>query len=214
MKISMRHLLIPVLLLAVSAIPAAADEVPDLNGEWVLNKEASDDPDAVMRPARAGSGGDGMGRGGGMGRGSGGRGGRGSRGSSMGGGGRPAGGEGDGNPGGRLLERYGTLSVFHEADDLDLTDGMNISRLLHVDGKAEKVWTERGQVMATAQWLDDELEVLWQGGGGERTSRYTLSEDGEQLVVTEEFLRPGSDDKVRLRLVYDRSGGALGPTSK
>lgn len=199
-------LLIPILLLM--ALPAAAEVIghPDLSGEWVLNEKASDDPAMVMLRAR-GSGG-GMGRGDGIGgSGHGGGGGRGG-----GSGARPEG--GSGNPGARLMERFQTLTVFHDAGEIDITDGLDISRFLHIDGKAEKVWTERGQVMATARWAGNILEVLWQGHGVDRTSYYDLSADGSRLVVIEQVLPPNSGETIKLRLVYDRAAVPPGTASK
>ena len=121
--------LLPILLLLAAALPVPAEVIdhPDLSGEWVLNEKASDDPDTIMRRARGAGGGNGdMPGGGGGGKGGGGRG----------GGGRPEAEGASGGPGAGMLERYRALSVFHEAGEIDITDGMDISRLLHIDGQA------------------------------------------------------------------------------
>lgn len=196
--------------------PVLAADHPDLSGDWVLDREASDDPRTVLRPPRdSGMGGGGMG-GGGTGRGGMGRGGMGRGGMGRGGmgGGRPSGemptnrGGEDGGPAAGLAKRIGKLTIFHAGDEIDLTDGLEISRLLRTDGKPAKVWTERGQVEATASWQGESLVVNWRGGGVDRTSRFTLSGDGSRLEVLEEIVRPGGEDKSTLKLVYNRVNAA------
>ncbi len=195
-------------LLLAPAAATPADEIlhPDLSGEWTLNAEASDDPAEVQRRARSGqTGGGGMSGGGG---GGGGRGGGGGHGGGKHGGGSP-GREGEGgNPTGRMMARYATLTIFQEGDELDITDGLDISRLLRTDGTPQKVWTERGQVQATAAWRSATLEVVWRGDDWERTSRLALSTDGSRLVLVEEIGAPTSERRTTLRLVYDRVGYA------
>ncbi len=180
---------------------------PDLSGTWVLNVRASDDPATVMRQAGGGRGQSGGssqmgGMKGGRGGGGGGGGGRG----GMGGGheGRSAQDPAAGRAGAQIMQRLQKLVIFHEGDELDITDGLDISRLLRTDGRPTTVWTERGQVKATATWQNNHLEVHWRGGGADRTSRYSISADGSQFTALEEIVRPGQDKGVVLRLVYDR----------
>ncbi len=210
-------------LLALAAGPAAAADTPpapaladtaaaptadhgDLSGVWILNEKASDDPAAVMRRNREQGG---MGRGG-MGR----RGGRGDR-QGMGGDERPdalqgrgqfGSSEGGGQDRDRTMQRrIARLAIFSDGPEFDVTDGLDITRVLHTDGRTETVWTEHGEQQATAAWMDGVLEVRWQGRRGPgRVTRYALEGDGAQLVVLEQVQMPGSKDAVTLRLVYDR----------
>src|SRR5262249_6190019 len=55
-------------LMLAGTVIAPAVEMPNLSGDWQLNKDASDDPEKVMKDARSSGGGysgGGMGRGGG-----------------------------------------------------------------------------------------------------------------------------------------------------
>jgi len=203
-------------------VPAAADTAaapapvhPDLSGVWILDEKASDDPAAVMRRnwertggQRGGMGGPGgmQGRGGGMG----GR--QGGMQDDPEGGGRGGPGGGPGQDRDRTMQRrIARLEIFSDGPEFDVTDGLDITRVLHTDGRTETVWTERGEQQATAAWQDGVLEVRWQGRGGPgRTTRFSLEGDGKQLVVLEQVQMPGSDEEVTLRLVYDRQAPADG----
>lgn len=182
---------------------------PDLSGTWVLNPRASDDPAQMMRRAReAGDGGRG-GRGGG-------RGGPGSARSNALDRGvgaldddmrrAPRDGEGPGDRDQTMQRRIGRLDIFQAGPEFDVTNGLDITRVLHTDGRSETVWTERGEQQATASWQDQTLVVQWSGRQGPgRTTRYSLSPDNRQLVVLEQVVQPGTQETVTLRLVYDRA---------
>jgi len=180
---------------AIAAPPADDPLHADLSGLWVLNSEQSDDPAAVIREARSGGGG---GRGGG-GRGGGGRG----------GGGRGGGGQRQDDtaerPDQQMAARIARLEIFHDDLEFNLTDGLDISRLLYTDGRESTVWTEQGEMKATAIWQGETLVVTWQGGrGGDRTTRLSLAENGQLLLVREQMNPRGQDRTVTLDLVYDR----------
>ncbi|MFO7609039.1 MAG: hypothetical protein R6X35_07555 [Candidatus Krumholzibacteriia bacterium] len=180
---------------------------PDLSGIWILDERASDDP-AARRP-RPDGGPAGGGRGGG---GSGGRM-HGGRGGAM-PGGRMQGGnpdwDGGGRTGGRpdratLQKRLARLEIFQAGSELNLTDGLDISRVLPTDGSTVTVWTERGKQQATAAWDGPSLEIRWQAERGPvRTTRYQLAADAQQLVVLEQISGPGEEQPQTLRLVYRR----------
>lgn len=196
---------------------AVADgDLPDLNGRWVLNQDASDNPMEAMRGDGGGRGGDGPGGGGGH-----------SGGGPGGGGGRSGGGPGGGGRGGRggmedgqqsrgespeakahmekTMQRLGALTIFQEGPELDFTDGLDISRLLYTDGRECTVWTDQGQQKAVAVWQDRALVITWNTDRGERTTRLELADDGARLVRLEQ-LRGGGDGAAKtLRLVYDRA---------
>lgn len=197
-------------LLILAGAAAAADPAPDLSGVWVLNEQASDDPVTALRPANGGSrpGGGMAGPGGGR---------RGGPGGGMGGRGRGMGndgGEGGGAPPRErqgadralaLQKRLSRLQIFMAGDEFNLTDGLDISRVLRTDGRTATVWTERGEQQATASWQGGALLVAWTGGRGPgRTTRFELAPEGNQLVVLEQLVRPGEEEPVTLRLVYDR----------
>lgn len=196
------------LTLGAVAVPgtAAAQESdhPDLSGVWLLNADRSDDPAQVMRQAMGGE------------RPQGGRGGMGG-GGVMGGGGGMRGGGGRGQEGGpenpdqarggeEARRRHARLEIFHEGAELNVTDGLDITRLLHTDGRQDKIWTERGEVAATARWAGPVLNVSWKSPRDKNATlrTYELSEDGRTLTVTDERPLPGQDKSVRIRLVYDR----------
>lgn len=194
-------LLPAIILLLALAGTAAADETParpDLSGQWVLNQQASDNLMEVLGPAAAGRGGGG---GGGGGRGGGGHGGVGQ--SDMSQEDRSAQIQRRME---RILERLNTLEIFHEDPDLDYTDGLEISRLLHTDGRTDTVWTDQGQMKATAAWNGSTLEITWRGERGSRKTYLSLSADGDQLIANEQLTSHGGGPGATIRLVYDRAG--------
>ena len=194
-------LLPAIILLLALAGTAAADETParpDLSGQWVLNQQASDNLMEVLGPAAAGRG---SGGGGGGGRGGGGHGGVGQ--SDMSQEDRSAQIQRRME---RMLERLATLEIFHEDPDLDYTDGLEISRLLHTDGRTDTVWTDQGQMKATAAWNGSTLEITWRGERGSRKTYLSLSADGDQLIANEQLTSHGGGPGATIRLVYDRAG--------
>ena len=207
--ITLLLLITPLLFLS----PAQAqDETPNLTGNWVLNEKQSDDFAEVMREAMGGSqgkGGGGM-KGGGQGGGGGGRG----------GGGRGGGGQGGGmsdsgqDPNkaaktqqrlARAREEYSRLEIFHDGIELNVTNGLDISRLLFTDGRQMNIWTQQGEAKATATWQKRTLIVEWKTRQDtmNRIRYYTLSEGGMQLTMTESRRLPGQDKTVKITMVYD-----------
>jgi len=186
----------------VTAAPAAAH--PDFSGHWKLDPKASDDP------ARMG-GGPGGGRGGGPG------GGRGGSGPALDPNQGKMPGEGfDGSEGeagkraeaaGRQAAReFGLLEIFHEGDEFDLTDGMQISRMLRIGGEPTEVFTPRGSVKAAAAWEGDALVVTERDPQGQvrRTRQFRLSGDRSTLTVKEIRQLPGKEGNAVMSLVYRR----------
>jgi len=194
------------------AVDILHDGPPNLTGNWILNVEASDDMAAVMREAMGNgqgmSGGGKSDRGGGQG---GGRGG--GRGGGQGGGRNDMGGSGtDQNRTvqvqqrlARLRMEYSRLEIFHDDIELNVTNGLDISRLLFTDGRRMNIWTQQGEATATASWRERTLIVAWKTGQDtmSRIRNYTLSESGKQLIMTENRRLPGQDKTVKIRMVYE-----------
>lgn len=216
-------LLAAVLLIAAPTLgqTTGSPEAPEpgtFSGSWVLNRKASDDVGTLMGQARAerpqgGRGGSGGGR---PGMGGGGR--RG--GGQMAGGDVPRGQDGSGGGGNpeaqarlRLQKEVSRLEIFTDGLELNITNGLDISRLLFCDGRETTIWTDRGEIKARARWERGSFRETWASSQGRgRTVTYRLSPDGNQLVVTEERTLPGKDESVMITLVYDReSAGQAGP---
>jgi len=206
------------LVMGTAATAADADPAPDytrFSGVWVLDKDASDDPAQAMAAGRADRGEPPSGmRGGGMGGGM-----RGGMGGGMrGGGGGMSGGRRGGAPGERSGDRpvvrqspermqkaIARLEIFLDEGELDITDGLDRTRLLSCDGKPKEILTEGGGLEASAKLEDGRIIETWAGKRGPgRTIIYSLEGDGTRLVVTEKRSRPGSDSMVTVRLVYTR----------
>ncbi len=215
----MKHpiLLALLFMLLTTPLSLAQDNIqqhPNFTGNWALNISLSDNIQQVMmkamgggRPGGSQGGGKGGGKGGGR-RGGGMGGGGGGRGGSM--GGRPGGGSTGPNPQAQkraeeMKVQYSHLEIFQEGVELNVTNGLDITHLLHTDGRTENIWTQRGEASATANWEDQLLVIRWktrQDTMG-RTRYYELDEDGTRLTVREEIRIPNSKDLVNVRLVYD-----------
>ncbi|MEN8007304.1 MAG: hypothetical protein ABFS42_09840 [Candidatus Krumholzibacteriota bacterium] len=197
----------------------AQEDPPNLTGNWVLNTKDSDDIGAVMREAMAAR--QSMGVGGMQGGGKGGGRGGGRGGGGRGGGGRGGGGRGEGGSApdqdrmvkaqqrmARLQEEYSRLEIFHDGIELNVTNGLDITRLLFTDGRQMNIWTQQGEARATATWQKQTLVVEWKTRQDtlSRIRYYTLSESGRRLTMTESRRLPGQDKTVKITMVYDLEG--------
>jgi len=205
------------LLITITGVPAeeSLDNQPNLTGFWTINEKMSDDLQQVMMEAMGGGKGSGRGGGGGGGRGGSGGGGRG------GGGGGGRGGGGGGHPGGsadmpqnskaqqraeEMKKQYSRLEIFQDGHELNVTNGLDITRLLYTDGRTNHIWTQRGEATATASWVGSTLVVKWktQQETVARVRYYSLENGGKRLFVSEEIQIPGKDELVKVKMVYDR----------
>jgi hypothetical protein len=186
----------------------AQDSPTNLTGAWVLNEKESDNFTEIMNRASGGGQvdrqtGRGKGQGGG-GRGGGGR-----------GGGRNSGSSGDEERQVRAQQKltraqmeYSRLEIFHDGIELNVTNGLDISRLLFTDGRLMNIWTQNGEATATASWQDRTLVVTWKTSQDtmSRIRYYTLAEGGQQLTMTESRRLPGQDKSIKIKMVYDLGG--------
>ena len=190
--------------LAAAAFAAAqglaALDLPNLSGNWQLNKDQSDDPEKVMKDARSSSGG-GSGRGfsgGGMGMG----------GRHHGGGGGSRGDNGDSSSsGGGFNERFAaleTLQIDHKDPTLSITDAAGRGRTLYTDGrKTEEEHSYGGTTAVTASWKDGHLEVVSKPESGAKiTETYAIAADHSQMTVTTK-VEGGRSGSYAIRRVYD-----------
>lgn len=195
------------------SVAVAARAHPDFSGSWQLDPKASDDPAAIPGGGERRPGGPGGGRG----RGLGGPGGGGGRGPAV----DPNQGQmpGEGFDGTEARERsrdeaagrqsareFGQMEIFHADDEFDLTDGMQISRMLRIGGQPTEVFTPRGAVKAAAAWDNDALLVTESDPTGQvrRTRQFRLSADGGTLTVREIRHQPGKDGDHTMTMVYRR----------
>lgn len=193
------------LALAVITLVAGPDTVwsqdeiePNFTGTWILNQDLSDSfqPQRPSNGSAQGGRRGGGGRGGGRGRGGGMEPGAGDR--------RPA--AQDTKRAARLKQAVSRLEIFHAGPELNITSGLEISRLFYTDGRSTTILTDRGEATASAQWEGATLKILSQNGNGgpSRQLSYTLSAEGQRLTVTESRTGPGSDKSQEMKRVYDK----------
>jgi hypothetical protein len=144
-------------------------------------------------------------------------GGRGGGGGGRGGGGRGGGGQGGGGAQqpsaqdqqktNRLENELSRLEIFQEGIEMNVTNGLDISRLLFTDNRTMTIWTQRGEAKANAHWDGSTLIVQWKTSQDtmSRIRRYTLSDSGFRLTVTEKRRQPESDKYREMTLVYDKN---------
>jgi len=207
-RIALATLLILATAAAVARAEAEPSPPPDLTGAWVLDKDASDDPTAMMPSRNDGKGG----RRGGPppGGGRGGPGGGGGTPPGGFGGGRQEGDDGGGRRGGAMQDpgkARERLTIYLDGDEFNVTDGNDLSTVFAVGGRSSQVWTPRGACSANALWegtvLRIELSAPEGGRGGAERLTYALEDD--RLVVTRTVTPPGADEAVTLRSVYTRT---------
>lgn len=102
-------------------------------------------------------------------------------------------------------QQFSTLEVYQDGSELNVTNGLDITRLLYTDGRTQTIWTQRGEATATANWQDQTLVVHWRTDKDPtgRTRRYQIQEGGKRLNVTESLRLPGQKDNVSISLIYD-----------
>lgn len=183
-------------------VVATEDPPPNLTGTWVLSAESRS---RLQAPRTSGE----RPGGGRSGRGSGGKSGAG-RGGGRRGGSRPDAAPQQDTLGSaqhtQLLQKVERLQIFHDGIELNITDGLDISRLLYTDGRPLKIWTQQGETAATAMWQGQALIVSWESSqsGSGRLRRYLLSADGLRLTVTERRGDADSDKSPEMQLVYEK----------
>jgi hypothetical protein len=186
--------------LSPERVMAVASTPPDFTGVWTLSVESQ----AQLQAPRTEGARPGGGRGGER---SGGKGG-GGRGGGRRGGSRPEAEHGptaqDSPRRAQILQELSRLEIFHDGVELNVTNGLDISRLLYTDGRTLTIWTQQGETTATANWQDQTLVVRWGSprGSSERLRRYVLSPDGHQLTVTEERGASEGGKSQEMKLVY------------
>lgn len=167
------------------SVVASGTELPNLTGTWLLNEKLSDHHGSPQFP---------------------------------GGGGRP------GNVGGtrgdlghepsaeeeqrmnQVRQENSMLEVYHDGIELNVTNGMDVSRLLFTDGREMTIWTPEGMAQAMASWDKRTLVVQWKTEDDvlSRLRRYTLSVDGLRLTVKEKRRLPDEDKYREITLIYDK----------
>jgi len=50
----------------------------------------------------------------------------------------------------RLQQELSHIEIFHDGNELDITNGLDISCLLFTDGRTMTIWTQHGEAIATA----------------------------------------------------------------
>jgi len=192
-RIALATLLILGTAAAVARAEAEPSPPPDLTGAWVLDKDASDDPTAMMPSRNDGKGGR-----------------RGGPPPGGFGGGRQEGDDGGGRRGGAMQDpgkARERLTIYLDGDEFNVTDGNDLSTVFAVGGRSSQVWTPRGACSANALWegtvLRIELSAPEGGRGGAERLTYALEDD--RLVVTRTVTPPGADEAVTLRSVYTRT---------
>ncbi len=209
MRTALQRFLVLLLVLSpnvlAAAEKAAEDTAPNFTGKWTLNKQMSD----PIQPTRPQGGPSGGGKSGGEmsgGRGGGGRGGGGRGGGGQGGGGAQPPSAQDQQKTNRLENELSRLEIFQDGIEMNVTNGLNISRLLFTDNRTMTIWTQRGEAKANAHWDGSTLIVQWKTSQDamSRIRRYTLSDSGFRLTVTEKRRQPESDKYREMTLVYDK----------
>lgn len=201
-------------LMLAGTVIAPAVEMPNLSGQWQLNKDASDDPEKAMKEARSSGGGSSYGSGGGGGFGRGGHGhGGGGGGWGRGGRGGDSGDSANATAGGWFVA-LDTLKIRHDDPTLAITDAAGRERVLYTDGRrTEEERSHGGTTAVTASWKDGHLEIVSKpGNGGKIVETYAIAADRSQLIVTTK-VEGGRGPGFTIRRVYDAvSPGAPKPT--
>ncbi len=196
--------------LAVGACLALrALEMPNLSGTWQFNKDASDDPQKVMKEARLAAPGGGPPAGGPGGGGPGGGGGRGpgAGGPGMGpppGGRHSTGDEGPPGPDPEMLAALETLKISHAEPVLSITDAAGRERVVYTDGrKTEQERSHGGTTKVEARWKDGRIEIVSKPETGPKvTEAFSITADGAHLTVTTK-MEGGRTPAVTIRRIYD-----------
>ncbi len=203
--------------------PAAQQIFQQYSGTWEIDIPRSDDPGQLLAAAdrgQGGRGGSGASRGGGgVGVGGGGAGGGGSRssGGGGGGGGFSGGGGGRGGPSGARISPEAmqmgmsiardvaiTLELRLDSALVRVTPSEGVGYVLDTDGEADEQELLDGSTLERrVRWDGTELTIRQEIGGFSVTERYTVADDGSEMIVVRRIEDPRGSD-VEARLVYTR----------
>ncbi len=105
-----------------------------------------------------------------------------------------------------MIQKISRLEIYQEGTELNLTDGLDITQLIFTDGRKHSIWTQAGEVQANAGWEGPVLVLQFQAPRDKAPQfrRFQLSEDGQELTVTETRRFGGQDRETPIRLVYTR----------
>jgi hypothetical protein len=188
---------------------ALTPELAQLTGAWILNEEASDDPQQILKAMRPAEGFHERPPGGGGFPGGGPPGG----GSPPGGGGPPGGGAPQGREGppgrmDRILRAPGWIEISLTDSTAAFLDSTGAERIFFVDGRKTTEKTGRGTIETKARWKDDHLVLERKvSQGGKSSETYSVELGSGRLQVIIEMSRPYGE-KMRFTRVYDRAGAA------
>ena len=165
-------------------------------GEWLLNKEDSDDPRGREEESRENRGGPGGRPGGYPG---GGRGGYGGRGES----------EEDRERMRELMTPARAITLSATGAEVDLTDNLDRKRAFITDGRKLQKPKNSSYAEIAAHWEGLRLVTEEKDPRGNKMSRtFELSADGLQLYETLHMVRGRSNTPVVVRFVYDATDNA------
>ena len=88
---------------------------------------------------------------------------------------------------------------------MNVTNGLEITHLMHTDGRSDIIWTPQGETNVTAEWEDQKLVIRLQDKRNPepRTRYFSLAEEGKRLIIKEMISIPKKDEMVSDQLVYD-----------
>lgn len=175
-------------------------------GEWVFNRNDSDDPAQKLQEARSRQSSNG-GYGGGGPR-------LGYPGGGMGGGGRRMGGQGESDE-----ERQKMTELMNPANKLTLTEVSKDSQIDILDDQQRKLtlYTDGRKIQKSKDANNQEVAAHWDGSRsivtdekgphGKMSRSYELSYEGTQLYETLHMTMGRNNSPVIIRFVYDATGG-------
>lgn len=191
--------------------PAAQQIFQQYSGTWEIDISRSDDPGQLLAAADRGQGGRG---GSGASRGGGGVGGGGGGG---GGGGFSRGGGGRGGPSGARISPEAmqvgmsiardvaiTLELRLDSASVRVTPSEGVGYVLDADGEVDEQELLDGSALERrVRWEGTELTIRQEIGGFSVTERFTVADDGTEMIVVRRIEDPRGSD-VEAMLVYTR----------
>ncbi len=106
----------------------------------------------------------------------------------------------------RLLDRTAPanqIEIAASGNRVELSNG-EVSVTLTLGGDAVRVQGPRGSGQAQARQVEGKLVLRVEGDNATRTTTYTLSEDGQRLVLDVRIDVAGLSSPIRFQVTYER----------